>query len=310
MRPCSQALGLGFSDQTSTGTPLGCCSTLAGFSSIERFLTMNERQASRGSSAGRSTDHEGGKSVKKAGPTGARRLKRRVGVQAALPSSTLSAYGQQLCGGLRDGVGLGLEQRSPGPRSDRQPRRASVRGDLLRPGMIRTSGEGHRVLSPGADQSRCRPPVHHEMQELEPAHVASDWQARWEGADQVGVDQHHGRAGIDEALDELTLVGLQHDQDLGRGGLDVADAGDKSVDVDRVVLHPRYLELPLARTAESHAVELFGPVNSSAKRLAPNRCWAGRTAGRRADGPALGGRHPCWCQAFEAILRDTVSRQS
>jgi hypothetical protein len=55
---------------------------------------------------------------------------------------------------------------------------------------------------------------------------------------QVGVDRHDHVAGVDQALDQHAVTGLEHHPDLGRVGLDDRDTGDERVDGPRRVLHP------------------------------------------------------------------------
>jgi len=60
------------------------------------------------------------------------------------------------------------------------------------------------------------------------------------------------------------------------------------------------VEHPLARPAESHQVELLGPVDPHTKhRCSFRRRTLTAETPRRADGPVLEGRLPCWRQASE-----------
>ncbi len=122
---------------------------------------------------------------------------------------------------------------------------------------------------------------------------------------QVGVDRHHHVAGVQQALDQHPVAGLEHHPHLGGVELDRGDASNECVDARWRVLHPGDVEHPLARAAQRHQVELLGPVDSYSKHVCS---FARRTrtaeAQHRADGPVLVGRHPCWRhQASETFHR-------
>ncbi len=122
--------------------------------------------------------------------------------------------------------------------------------------------------------------------------------------DQVRVDRDHREPGVEEALDEHPVAGLEHDPHLGRVRFQLRDPGDQRVERSRVVLNPGNVEHPLARPAKRHQVELLSPVDPYPQHACSLRCRVLTTeAQRRADGPVLKGRHRCWRQASKTARR-------
>jgi hypothetical protein len=103
--------------------------------------------------------------------------------------------------------------------------------------------------------------------------------------DQVGVDRDHGEPGIHQGLHKQSVAGLDDHPDLGRVGLEPADAAQQRGDRCRVVVDPDDLDHPLVGSTQGDEVELPGPVDANAKHQASSQRWAGSVeARRRADG--------------------------
>jgi hypothetical protein len=128
--------------------------------------------------------------------------------------------------------------------------------------------------------------------------------------DEVRVHGHHHVAGVEQSLDQQPVARLDHDPHLCRVGLQAPDAVDQGLDGLRPMLDPDHLHDPVFGAAQGHQMKLLRPVNpysehASSSRLRGEADVAFREVvetRRRADGPVLEGRHPCWRQASEAVL--------
>jgi hypothetical protein len=127
--------------------------------------------------------------------------------------------------------------------------------------------------------------------------------------DEIRVDGHDDVARIEQPFDERPVARLDRHPDLGRIGLQAADAVDERLDGVGAMLDPDDLHDTLVRPPERHQVELLRPVDAYSEHGSSSRTRGEADAAsgevearRRPDGPVLEGQHPCWRQASEAVL--------
>ena len=123
--------------------------------------------------------------------------------------------------------------------------------------------------------------------------------------DEVRIDRHDDVARVQEPLDERPVTRFEDHPYRSRVRLERGDARDQRFERRRAVVDACDGENAVARSTEGHDMELLGKVDPDAEHGPSSRVaripWP--EARRRADGPVLAGRHPCWHRASEAALR-------